>query len=113
MRIKRTISRFIQYLVIVSYDCGDMSNAVITSEYFTGPIKIINNGVLGKLHIREHRAISFLCSGEMSISAPQNSINVFLSSVSLQGVWSENFLMGLAGVICGSLLAYICVKYAV
>ena len=57
--------------------------------------------------------VTFMCSGELNIQAPLNSYNIFLSSISLQGVWSENFLMGLAGVVCGSLLAYVCVKYAV
>jgi hypothetical protein len=91
-----------------------MSNAVITSEFYEGTINISSNGANGDIFMGRYRgAYTFLCSGEMKIDAPLNSINVFLSSVSLQGVWSENFLMGFAGLICGSFLSYVFVKYAV
>ena len=99
--------------MVTNLNCGDMSNAVITSDTFSGLINVTSNGVVGDLYVRKHRVISFHCSGDMSIDAPLNSIHVFLSSVSLQGVWSENFLMGLAGLVCGSLLSYVFVKYAV
>ena len=113
MHIKRIISRFIQYMAVVNYDCGDMSNAVITSGSFSGVIDIVTNGVVGDFYLRRNSPISFHCSGDMSIDVPSNSIHVFLSSVSLQGVWSENFLMGLAGLACGFLMSYVFVKYAV
>ena len=113
MHIKRIISRFIQYMAVVNYDCGDMSNAVITSDSFSGVIDITTNGVVGDFYIRRNAPISFHCSGAMSIEGSLNSIHVFLSPISLQGVWSENFLMGLAGLVCGSLLSYVFVKYAV
>ena len=101
-------------MAITNYDCGDMSDVVISSNNYDGIIRVMSDGVSGKILMSSGmEPVSFLCSGQMSIQAPLNSINVFISSVSLQGVWSENFLMGLAGVVCGSLLAYVCVKYAV
>ncbi len=101
-------------MAITNYDCGDMSDVVISSNNYNGIIRVISDGVRGEIVMTSGmEPVSFLCSGQMSIRAPLNSIHVFLSSVSLQGVWSENFLMGLAGVVCGSLLAYVCVKYAV
>ncbi len=101
-------------MAITNYDCGDMSDVVISSNNYNGIIRVISDGVRGEIVMTSGmEPVSFLCSGQMSIRAPLNSIHVFLSSVSLQGVWSENFLMGLSGVICGSLLAYVCVKYAV
>jgi hypothetical protein len=100
-------------VAVTNFNCGDMSNAVITSDSFTGVLDITTNGVIGELYVRKNRAISFHCSGDMSIDAPLNSIHVLLSSISLQGVWSENFLMGLAGLVCGSLMSYVFVKYAV
>ncbi|MBC8555633.1 MAG: hypothetical protein H8D23_38970 [Candidatus Brocadiales bacterium] len=100
-------------MAVANYDCGDMSNVVITSDSFSGVIDITINGVVGDIYVRRNSPISFHCSGEMSIDAPLNSIHIFLSSVSLQGVWSENFLMGLAGLVCGSFLSYVLVKYAV
>jgi len=113
MHIKRIISRLIQCMAIVSYDCGDMSNAVITSDSFSGVIDITTNGAVGDFYIRRNAPLSFHCSGNMLIDVPSNSIHVFLSSISLQGVWSENFLMGLAGLACGFLMSYVFVKYAV
>ena len=101
-------------MAITNYDCGDMSDVVISSNNYDGIIQVTSDGVTGTIVMSSGmEPVSFLCSGQMSIRAPLNSIQVFLSSVSLQGVWSENFLMGLAGVVCGSLLAYVCVKYAV
>ena len=100
-------------MAIRNYDCGDMSNAVITSDSFSGVVNITTNGVIGDFYIRRNSPISFHCSGDMSIDAPLNSIHVFLSTISLQGVWSENFLMGLAGLACGFLLSYAFVKCAV
>ncbi len=101
-------------MAITNYDCGDMSDVVISSNNCNGIIRVISDGVRGEIVMSTgQEPVSFLCSGQLSISAPLNSIHVFLSSVSLQGVWSENFLMGLAGVVCGSLLAYVCVKSAV
>ncbi len=101
-------------MAITNYDCGDMSDVVISSNNYNGLINITSNGVNGDVLMSSGMTpLNFLCSGNMTIDAPVNSIHVFLSSVSLQGVWSENFLMGLAGVVCGSLLAYVCVKYAV
>jgi hypothetical protein len=101
-------------LAITNYDCGDMADVVISSNNYDGLIQVTSDGVNGNILMSSGmEPVNFLCSGQMSIRAPLNSIHVFLSSVSLQGVWSENFLMGLAGVVCGSLLAYVCVKYAV
>ena len=100
-------------MVIRNFNCGDMSNAVITSDSFSGVIDITANGVTGDFYIRRNAPISFHCSGDMSIEGSLNSIHVFLSSVSLQGVWTENFLMGLAGLACGFLMSYVFVKYAV
>lgn len=101
-------------MAITNYDCGDMSDVVISSNNYNGLIQVTSDGVNGNILMSSGmEPVSFLCSGQMSIRAPLNSMHVFLSSVSLQGVWSENFLMGLAGVVCGSLLAYVCVKYAV
>jgi len=101
-------------LAITNYDCGDMSDVVISSNNYDGLIQVTSDGVIGRILMSSGmEPVSFLCSGQMSIRAQLNSIHVFVSSVSLQGVWSENFLMGLAGVVCGSLLAYVCVKYAV
>ena len=101
-------------MAITNYDCGDMSDVVISSNNYDGLIQVSSDGVNGTIVMSSGmEPVSFLCSGQMSIRAPLNSIHVFLSSISLQGVWSENFLMGLAGVVCGSLLAYVCVKYAV
>ena len=100
-------------MAIRNFNCGDMSNAVITSDSFSGVIDITTNGVVGDFYIRRNAPISFHCSGDMSIDGPLNSIHVFLSSVSLQGVWTENFLMGLAGVAWGVLLSFVFVKYAV
>ena len=101
-------------MAITNYDCGDMSDVVISSNNYNGLIQVSSDGVNGNILMSSGmEPVSILCSGQLSISAPLNSIHVFLSSVSLQGVWSENFLMGLAGVVCGSLLAYVCVKYAV
>lgn len=101
-------------MAITTYDCGDMSDVVISSNNYNGLINITSDGANGDVLMSPGMTpLTFLCSGNMSINAPVNSIHVFLSSVSLQGVWSENFLMGLAGVVCGSLLAYVCVKYAV
>ena len=101
-------------MALTNYDCGDMSNVVISSNNYKGTINITSNSASGDISIdSKMQPLDFLCSGDMTIDAPLNSINVFISSVSLQGVWSENFLMGLAGVVCGSLLAYVCVKYAV
>lgn len=101
-------------MAITSYDCGDMSNAVISSNNYDGLIRVTSDSVNGKIVMSSGmEPVTFLCSGEMIVKAPVSSIHVFLSSVSLQGVWSENFLMGLAGVICGSLLAYVCVKCAI
>ncbi len=99
---------------ITNYDCGDMSNAVITSNSYSGTINITSNGANGDVLLSKGmEPFTFLCSGSMDIDAPLNSINVFLSVVSLQGVWSENFLLGLSGLICGSFLSYVFVKYAV
>ena len=100
-------------MVIRNFNCGDMSNAVITSDSFSGVIDITANGVTGDFYLRRNAPISFHCSGDMLIDIPSNSIHVFLSSISLQGVWSENFLMGLAGLACGFLFSYVLVKYAV
>ena len=101
-------------MAITNYDCGDLSDVVISSNNYNGTINITSNGTSGDISMSARMPpLDFLCSGDMTIDAPLNSINVFISSVSLQGVWSENFLMGLAGVVCGSLLAYVCVKYAV
>ena len=101
-------------MAITNYDCGDMSDVVISSNNYDGLIQVSSDGVIGRILMSSGmEPVSFLCSGQMSIMAPLNSIHVFVSSVSLQCVWSENFLMGLAGVVCGSLLAYVCVKYAV
>ena len=100
-------------MVIRNFNCGDMSNAVITSDSFSGVIDITANGVTGNFYLRRNAPISFHCSGDMLIDIPSNSIHVFLSSISLQGVWSENFLMGLAGLACGFLFSYVLVKYAV
>lgn len=101
-------------MAITNYDCGDMSDVVISSNNYDGLINITSGGSSGDVLMSSGMTpMHFLCSGNMSIDAPLGSIHVFLSSVSLQGVWSENFLMGLAGVVCGSLLAYVCVKYAV
>ena len=100
-------------MAIRNFNCGDMSNAVITSDSFSGVIDITTNGVTGDFYIRRNNPISFHCSGDMSIEGSLNSIHVFLSSISLQGVWSENFLMGLAGLACGFLFSYVLVKYAV
>ncbi len=100
-------------MVVRNFDCGDMSNAIITSDSYSGVIDITTNGVVGDFYIRRNAPISFHCSGDMSIDVPSNAIHVFLSSVSLQGVWTENFLMGLAGLVCGFLMSYVFVKYAV
>ena len=100
-------------MAIRNFNCGDMSNAVITSDSFSGVIDITANGVTGNFYLRRNAPISFHCSGDMLIDIPSNSIHVFLSSISLQGVWSENFLMGLAGLACGFLFSYVLVKYAV
>ena len=101
-------------MAITNYDCGDMADVVISSNNYNGLIEVTSNGINGIIRMSSGmEPVSFLCSGQMFIRAPLNSIHVFLSSVSLQGVWTENFLMGLAGVVCGSLLAYVCVKYAV
>ncbi len=100
-------------MAVTNFNCGDMSNAVITSDSFSGVIDITTNDVTGDFYIRRNAPIFFHCSGDMSIDAPLNSIHVFLSSISLQGVWSENFLMGLAGLACGFLMSYVFVKYAV
>ncbi len=101
-------------MAITNYDCGDMSDVVITTTNYKGLITVTTSGGSGEVVLtKANNSVHFLCSGDMSIDAPLNSIHVFISSVSLQGVWSENFLMGLAGVVCGSLLAYVCVKYAV
>jgi hypothetical protein len=100
-------------MAIRNFNCGDMSNAVITSDSFSGVIDITANGVTGDFYLRRNAPISFHCSGDMLIDIPSNSIHVFLSSISLQGVWSENFLMGLAGLACGFLFSYVLVKYAV
>lgn len=101
---------------IVNYDCGDLSNVIISSNGFDGNLRVVDEFgvVIGRMDMSTGMApVSFMCSGALNIQAPLNSYNIFLSSISLQGVWSENFLMGLAGVVCGSLLAYVCVKYAV
>ena len=91
-----------------------MSNIVISSNNYDGLIKIKSVGVGGEILMSSGMdPVSFLCSGKISISSPLNSIYVFLSSVPLTGVWSENFLMGLAGIICASLLSFVFVKYAV
>ncbi len=101
-------------MAITNYDCGDMSDVVISSNNYDGLIKLMSDGVRGEIAMSSGmEPVSFLCSGQLTISAPLNSVHIFLSSISLQGVWSENFLMGLAGVVCGSMLAYVCVKYAV
>ena len=100
-------------MAIRNFNCGDMSNAVITSDSFSGVIDIVTNGVVGDFYLRRNSPISFHCSGAMSIEGSLNSIHVFLSPISLQGVWSENFLMGLAGLACGFLMSYVFVKYAV
>ncbi len=101
-------------MALTNYDCGDLSSVVISSNNYNGSITITSNGTNGDILMTDTmEPVNFLCSGSMDIEAPVNSIIVFLSQVSLQGVWSENFLMGLAGVVCGSLLAYVCVKYAV
>ena len=101
---------------IVNYDCGDLSEVVISTNGVSGTINIVDSvgSVIGKIGMDTgNTPVTFMCSGALNIQAPLNSYNIFLSSISLQGVWSENFLMGLAGVVCGSLLAYVCVKYAV
>ena len=101
-------------MAITNYDCGDMADVVISSNNYDGLIQVTSDGVNGNILMSSGmEPVNFLCSGQMSIRAPLNSIHVFLSSVSLQGVWSENFLMGLAGLACGFLMSYVFVKYAV
>lgn len=96
------------------YECGDMSDVVISTNTYKGLISIISNGVSGDVYISFSKSpITFLCSGSLSIDAPLNSINVFLSSVVSASTFIENGLMGLAGVVCASFFSYVLVKYAV
>ena len=67
-------------MAIRNFNCGDMSNAVITSDSFSGVIDITTNGVVGDFYIRRNAPLSFHCSGDMLIDIPSNSIHVFLSS---------------------------------
>ncbi|MFQ5686558.1 MAG: hypothetical protein ACE5GV_07855 [Candidatus Scalindua sp.] len=101
-------------MAIINYDCGALSNVIITSNNYSGVINIASGSTNGDITIdRNMEPLVFMCSGDMAIDSQVNAINVLVTAMNLQGVWSENFLMGLAGVVCGSLLAYVCVKYAV
>ena len=95
------------------YECGDLSNVVVTSNVNESFITITSDGVSGSVIVNNEIPLVFLCSGQMSIESIVGEINVFLSKISLTGVWSENFLMGLSGIVCASFLSYVFVKYAV
>jgi len=103
-------------MAITTYDCGDLSSVVISSNSFDGNLKVVDEfgTVIGRMDMSTGMTpVTFMCSGDLILKAPVDAYHIIISSMSLQGVWSENFLMGLAGVVCGSLLAYVCVKYAV
>ena len=96
---------------VINYDCGEMSDVVISSNNFTGVINITSNAVNGDVAITNGmNPLSFLCSGSMDIDSPLNSVHVFLSNVSLAGALSENILMGFAGLVCGALFGYAVLK---
>ncbi|MBC8548931.1 MAG: hypothetical protein H8D23_04710 [Candidatus Brocadiales bacterium] len=103
-------------MAVTNYDCGDLSEVVISSNGFGGTLKVVDdlNVVIGKMDMEPGmNPVTFMCSGSLNLRATFDSYHVFLSSISLQGVWSENFLMGLAGLACGFLMSYVFVKYAV
>ena len=103
-------------MAVTNYDCGDLSEVIISSNSFDGTLKFVDdlNVVIGKMDMATGMSpVTFMCSGSLNIKAPLDSYHIFLSTVSLQGVWSENFLMGLAGLACGFLMSYVFVKYAV
>lgn len=95
------------------YECGDLANVVISSNVKNAFVLFTSDGASGNVIINNKNPLVFLCSGQMSIDSTVGDINVFMSKISLVGVWTENFLMGLAGIICASLLSFVFVKYAV
>lgn len=115
-KIGKSIYKFFtsSLLAVVTYDCGDMSDVVLCSNSYDGLVQVTSDGFTGNIVFTSGMApIRFLCSGDLDIDSPLMSVTVFLSHVSLQGVWSENFLMGLAGLACGFLFASVLTKYAV
>ena len=100
-------------MAVEIYECGDLSNAVISSNVKNALIAITSDGVSGDVIVSSKNPLVFLCSGQMSIDSAVGEVNVFLSKISSISGWSENLLMGFAGIVCAFFLSYVFVKYAV
>ena len=104
-------------MIIRDYDCGDLSEVVLSGNY---PIEsaveyivVTTGGVSSILTLSYNNpSVDFFCSGALIIQS-QTFMSVLISPIPLQNVWSENFLMGLAGIVCAFFLSYVFVKYAV
>lgn len=98
---------------IINYDCGDLSSVILTKGSGAGIVTVTSNGVVGQINVASNlTTYDFICSGIVQIDYPPNVIYAALIDVS-HSTWTDNLLMGLAGIICGALLAFVMSKYAV
>lgn len=99
---------------IVDYDCGDLSEVILSTSASVGHVvTVTSNNLTGNVRIPNTSPVEFLCTGPLSINYSSGA-TFYAAVVDVsQGVWTDNFLMGLAGLICGALIAFVLSKYAV
>ena len=98
------------------YDCGELSNVVLTFDSFQGDMNITIDGLANYIFVgRDQHPVSFLCSGELTLPDTFGDIHVVISAITMGGGGglTEDSLMGLAGIVCAFFLSYVFVKYAV
>lgn len=99
--------------------CGDLSSVIITVEGAPtwGNIVVAGSDMVGSINMNlgTTQVLDFVCKGQATLTYPALLTGVVKSLVTpmSHGIWTDNFLMGLAGLICGALLAFVLSKYAV
>ena len=103
-------------MAITIYECGDLASVILSPKTVTTSVTLTSNSVTGVVNLGGSTLrvpVEFLCSGRLQIDYTAGTLDTAMVNVSLPGVWTDNFLMGLAGIICGFLIAYVISKYAV
>ncbi len=106
----------IPLLALVTYDCGNLSQVIVTRKStYLNDIDVIFDSDPSQVVFYGYNtgSISFFWSGFLDIDSPLGSLNVFISKVEPSSIFTENILMGLAGVVCASFLGFVFVKHAV
>lgn len=94
-------------------DCQTLSDLVISSNTVNSGIVAIDNGFgTETVYINDFSSpVSLFCSGTADVTL-SNGLSMAITNMS-GAVFSDNLLMGLAGIVCGALICYVFVKYAI